>query len=166
MQMQVQGTMTFPGALPIPPLDVINPAKGMHVRLDDLGNNNAVLFDYTIPGGGVPQCGLKDGWKTNSALTSQKYLNKTNQDPTASCAPGSALGIQGAQAQDKTAKLGGATFKAKGKNGTYGPAVGPVRLTVVLGGAAEGAAGQCAVLEFPAANCSLGSGGKTLKCKQ
>lgn len=166
-QVQVGGTLTFPGtSLPLPPLDVINPAKGMRVRLDDLGNNNAVLLDYTIPGGSVPQCGPKDGWKTNSALTSQKYLNKTNQDPTASCAPGSAKGITGAAAQDKTSKSNGATFKVKGKNGTYGPAVGPVRLTVVLGGAAEGAAGQCGQLTFSPASCTLGSNGATLKCKQ
>ena len=167
MQMQAQATLMFPGTtLPLPPLDVINPAKGMRVRVDDLGNGNAVLLDYTVPGGAVPQCGPKDGWKTNSKLTSQKYLNKTNQDPTATCATGSALGITGAQAQDKTAASKGATFKVKGKNGTYGPAVGPVRLTVVLGGAAEAAGGQCAQFTFPAANCALSGGGKTLKCKQ
>ncbi len=163
-QLQLQGTLLFPATtLPLPPLDVIN--KGMHVRLDDLGNG-AVLLDYVIPAGPVPQCGPKDGWKTNSALTSQKYLNKTNQDPTAACAAGSAVGITGAQAQDKTAKLKGATFKVKGKNGNYGPAVGPVRLTVVLGGTAEGAGGQCSQLIFPPANCVLSGGGKTLKCKQ
>jgi hypothetical protein len=167
MQIQAQGNLTFPGAtLPVPPLDVINPAKGMRVRVDDLGNNNAVLFDYTVPGGGVPQCGPKDGWKSNGASTSQKYLNKTNQDPTTACAAGSAKGVTNAAAQDKTASSKGATFKLKGKNGTYGPAIGPVRLTVVLGGAAEGAAGQCGVFTFPAANCSLSGGGKTLKCKQ
>ena len=166
-QLSVQGTILFPGnTLPIPPLDVINPTKGMRVRLDDLGNNGAVLLDYTIPGGPVPQCGPKDGWKTNTKLTSQKYLNKTNQDQTATCAAGSARGITGAQAQDKTDKLKGATFKVKGKNGTYGPAVGPVRLTVVLGGAAEGTGGQCSQLTFPVANCALSGGGQTLKCKQ
>ena len=61
-----------------------------------------------------------------------------------------ALGISQVQVQDKTAKLKGGKFKVKGKNGTYAPAVGPFRMTVVLGGPAEGAAGQCAHHTFPA----------------
>lgn len=165
-QLQAQGTINFPGlTLPIPPLDVVNPAKGMRLQLVDLGNNSAVLFDYVVPGGLVPTaCGPKDGWKTNPGLTAQKYLNKTNQNQNFACGVGTGLGITGAQAKDKTAKLKGAQFQVKGKNGTYGPVVGPVRMTVVLGGAGESAGGQCGHHTFPAPNCVL-SGGKTFKCK-
>jgi hypothetical protein len=166
-QIQAQGTINFPGlTLPIPPLDVINPAKGMRLQLVDLGAGNSVLFDYTVPGGLVPTiCGPKDGWKTNPGLTVQKYGNKTNQNQNSACGLGSALGITGAQAKDKTAKLKGAAFQVKGKNGTYGPVVGPLRMTVVLGGAAESAGGQCGQQTFAPANCVLSGGGKTLKCK-
>ena len=123
----------------------------------------------SIPGGIVPNpCGPKDGWKANGPLTSAKFATKTNTIPPLSpvvCAPGSALGIAQAQAQDKTAKLKGASFKVKGKNGTYAPAIGPFRMTVVLGGLFEGAVGQCAQHTFPAPNCVTSGGGKQIKCK-
>jgi hypothetical protein len=77
---------------------------------------------------------------------------------------GSGLGLNAAQAQDKTAKMKGGAFKVKGKNGTYAPAVGPFRISVVLGGAAESAGGQCAQHTF--ATCTTSGGGKTIKCKQ
>ena len=166
-QLQVQGNISFPGTtLPMPPLNVVNPAKGMRLQLVDLGAGNAVLFDYVVPGGLVPQCGPKDGWKTNSTLTAQKYLDKTNMNPNSACGAGTALGIGSAQAKDKTAQLKGAAFQVKGKNGTYGPVTGPLRLSVALGGAAESAGGQCGQFTFPASSCVLSGGGKTLKCKE
>jgi len=164
-QLQVQGNMSFPGlTLPTPPLDVLN--QGMRVQIVDLGAGSAVLLDHQIPGGAVPNlCGPKDGWKTNTPLTSQKFKTKTDSIPPG-CVPGSALGIEQAQAQDKTAKLKGGKFKVKGKNGTYVPATGPFRISIVLGGAAESAVGQCAEHTFAPADCSLNKSGKTLKCKQ
>ena len=83
-------------------------------------------------------CGPKDGWKTNAALTSQKFATKGDAIPPGCVSRARALGIGQAQVQDKTAKLKGGKFKVKGKNGTYAPAVGPLRMTVVLGGAARG----------------------------
>ncbi len=163
-QVQAQGTIAFPGlTLPIPPLDVANPAKGMRLQLVDVGAGSTVLLDYVIPGGLIPTaCGLKDGWK--ATLVKAQYANKTNQNQNFACGAGTALGITGAQAQDKTAKLKGASFKVKGKNGPFAPVVGPFRMTVVLGGPAEGAGGQCGHHTFPAPNCIV-AGGKTLKCK-
>ena len=165
-QLQAQGTLTFAGpTLPMTPLDVAH--QGMHVQLVDLGAASHVIFDYLVPGGLVPTaCGPKDGWKSNNSSTAQGYGNKTNQNQNAACAAGSALGINKAQAKDKTAKAQGAQFQVKGKNGPYAPVVGPVRLTIVLGDAAEGAAGQCGHYDFPAANCATSGGGKTVKCKQ
>jgi hypothetical protein len=164
-QLQVKGSMSFPGAtLPIPPLDVLS--LGMRIQIVDLGAGDAMLLDQQIPGGAVPNaCGPKDGWKTNASLTTQKFATKTGSLPPG-CGAGSALGIVQAQAQDKTAKLKGGKFKVKGKNGTYAPATGPFRFTVVLGGPVEGAAGQCAEHTFGPADCSLNGSGTTLKCKQ
>ena len=68
------------------------------------------------------------------------------------------------QGQDKTAKGKGGSFKVKGEKGTYGPAVGPFRITVVLGGAAEAAAGQCAHHSFAPDECKAKLG-KQFKCK-
>lgn len=162
-QLQVKGNLSFPGlTLPFPPLNVIG--SGMRLQLVDLGNSGSVLFDYVVPAGPVPTlCGPKDGWKGNP--TAQKYANKTNQNQFGACAAGSAFGINAAQAKDKTAKSKGAAFQVKGKNGTYGPVVGPLRMTVVLGGPFEGSVGQCGHQTFAPANCVLSGGGKTLKCK-
>ncbi len=163
-QLQMQGDLSFPGpTLPLPPLAVH--VNGMRVQIVDIGAGGTVLLDHTIPGGVVPNvCGPKDGWKANTPLTSEKFATKTDSIPPG-CAAGSALGISQAQAQDKTAKLKGGKFKVKGKNGTYAPAVGPFRMTVVLGGPAEAAAGQCAQYTFPAPSCVTGGGGKQIKCK-
>lgn len=163
-QLQMQGDLNFLGpTLPTPPLDLVN--DGMHIQIVDLGAGGSLLLDHFIPGGAVPNaCGPKDGWKTNAPLTSQKFATKGDAIPPG-CVAGSALGIGQASAQDKTAKLQGGKFKVKGKNGTYAPVVGPLRMTVVLGGPTEGAAGQCAVHTFLAPNCVTGGGGKQIKCK-
>jgi hypothetical protein len=160
----MQGNMSFPGlTLPIPPLTV--QVDGMRVQIVDLGAANTVIFDHYIPPGVVPNiCGPKDGWKTNGTFTSMKFATKTNSVPPG-CIAGSALGIGQAQAQDKTAKSKGASFKVKGKNDTYAPAVGPFRMTVVLGGPLHQAGGQCAQHTFPAPNCVTKPGGSQIKCK-
>lgn len=164
-QLQAKGNMGFAGpTLPIPPLDVLN--QGMRIQIVDLGAGSALILDHQIPGGAVPNaCGPKDGWKTNAPLTSQKFATKTDSIPPG-CGANSGLGIAQAQAQDKTAGLKGGTFKLKGKNGTYGPVTGPFRLTVVLGGAAESAGGQCAEHTFAPSDCALNGSGTTLRCKQ
>lgn len=159
----VKGTAAFAGALPITPLDVLN--QGMRVQIVDVGASNAVVLDHTIPGGAVgTHCGVKDGWKTNNALTSQSYKNLTDQLPPV-CAAGSALGIAKAQAKDKTAKLLGLQHKVLGKDGNYGPVVGPFRVSVAYGGATESAAGQCSEVTFAPAQCVANAYGTTVKCK-
>jgi hypothetical protein len=118
-----------------------------------------------MPGGAVgpPHCGPKDGWK--GSATSQSYTNKTNSIPVP-CAAGSALGIGKGKAKDGTAAAKGVSFNAAGKNGTYGPVVGPFRYTIVLGGAPESAAGQCGDHTYAAPDCVLNGSGTTMKCKQ
>ncbi|MCC6846973.1 MAG: thrombospondin type 3 repeat-containing protein [Deltaproteobacteria bacterium] len=164
-QLQMQGNLSFPppAPLPLPPLSVH--LLGMRVQIVDIGNGGTVLLDKTIGGGVVPNaCGAKDGWKANGPLTSEKFATKTNSlMPT--CVPGDANGIAQAQAQDKTAKSKGGSFKVKGKNGTYAPAIGPFRMTVVLGGPIEASSGQCAQHTFPAPNCVTKPGGSQIKCK-
>ena len=158
-RLAAKGTIAFTGPLPNPPLDLVN--KGMRIELVDLGAGGAVVLDHVFPGlaAGTP-CGPKDGWRANVAGTTQSYRNSSNAVQPG-CAPGSALGIVKAKGQDKTATLKGANFKAAGKDGTYGPVVGPFRMTVVLGGPAEQSAGQCAVHTF--ASCLTAPG--VLICK-
>lgn len=107
-------------------------------------------------------CAPKDGWKSNAAGTAQAYKNKGGQIPS-TCALGSALGIGAAKAVDKTTSLKGALVNVGGKNGTYGPASGLLKVVAVLGGAAESAVGQCGELTLLPAQCALA--GATFKCK-
>ena len=160
-KISVKGTAAFPGALPIPPLDL--GSLGMRVQVVDLGAGPAVILDHTIPGGLVgTQCGPTDGWKVNATLTSHGYKNVTNTIP-GGCAPGSGQGINKAKGKDQTGKLKGVKFGVKGANGTYSPITGPLGVTVVLGGAAESAAGQCAENSFTALQCLVTA--TKVKCK-
>jgi hypothetical protein len=135
----------------------------MRVQITDIGAGSAVILDHTIPAGTVPTvCGPKDGWKVNGSGTSHKYKNLTDTLQPG-CAPGSALGIGKAGAKDGTAKLKGVKHKIGGKNGTYGPVVGPFQVVVVYGGGAEEAAGQCAEVTFAPAQCV--TKGTNVKCK-
>jgi len=163
-KIQVKGTGAFLGPVPIPPVDDAN--LGLRVQLTDLGAGNAIIFDHTIPGGLVPTiCGPTDGWSVSGpGGTTQKYANFTDQIQPA-CVLNSALGIYKGQVKDKTAALKGVQHKAQGKNGNYGPVVGPLRVTVVYGGAAESAAGQCTQHTFLPANCTFNGSGTSFKCK-
>lgn len=161
--LQVKGTGAFAGAVPIPPVDVS--ALGMRVEVTDLGAGNAVILDHTIPPGLLPNvCGPKDGWKVNGSGTSEKFSTITDSLPPG-CVAGSADQIPKASVKDKTASLKGVQHKLQGKKGTFGPAVGPFRVVVVYGGAAEQAAGQCSEVTFAPAQCALNGSGTTLTCK-
>ena len=156
--------LSFHGpTLPLPPLAVHT--LGMRLQIVDVGAGGTILLDHTIPGGVVPNaCGPKDGWKSQRAAHQREVRD---QDGRHSGALHPGLGARhqpGAGAgQDRQGK--GAKFKIKGKNGTYAPAVGPFRMTVVLGGPAESSGGQCAQHTFPAPSCVTGGGGKQIKCK-
>ena len=162
-QMKLQATAAFPGALPAPPLDTSH--LGMRIQVVDLGAGNAVVFDHTIPAGTVPTaCGAKDGWRPNGPMTSHKYANHSNAVPPG-CVAGSSLGITNAQALDKTGGLKGVAFKVQGKNGTYGPITGPLKVAVAFGGAAESTVGQCTEHTFLPGECSVNGTGTAVKCK-
>jgi hypothetical protein len=156
-RLSVKGQLAFPGPL-LPPLDLVQ--KGLRLELVDVGAA-ATLLDHSIPGGTVgTHCGAKDGWTANANGTSQRYKNLTDQIPPG-CAPSSGLGIARVKAKDRSASLAGVKVRLSGRNGSYGPVVGPLRITVVLGGPAESAAGQCGTHTFAACTFS----GTTVVCR-
>jgi hypothetical protein len=73
--------------------------------------------------------------------------------------------MKSVKAGDRTATNDGVRASIKGKNGTYGPVTGPLRLAIVLGGDAESAVGQCAKHAFAAGECVLGGGGTRIRCR-
>jgi hypothetical protein len=145
----LKGSVAFAGALPSPPLDVST--DGMRIQIIDLGTSTTLL-DHYIPGGAPPQCGPDDGWTTNPSGLFQKYKNFTDEIP-AGCVAGSGLGIYKTKALDQTATMEGVKFTVKGKNGTYSPVTGPLKIAIGLGDAADSTAGQCGEHTFPAASC-------------
>jgi hypothetical protein len=161
-QVKALATLAFPGALPSPPLGV-NTA-GMRIQIVDLGAASAVLLDHFIPGGPRgTHCDPRDGWRANAALTSESYGSRSDAIPPA-CVAGSGLGVFKAKAVDDTADADGVRAQVKGKKSTYGPAVGPFRLTIVLGGWAESTAAQCAEHTFAIGDCDTNTSGTRIKC--
>ena len=150
-RLTLKGTLAFPGALPVPPLDAIG--SGMRLQIIDAGAGGAVILDRFIPGGAIgAHCGATDGWRTNSSLTRQRYGNATDAIPPG-CTPGSGLGVFRATLLDRTAAFNGVRFLIKGRDGTYGPIVGPLRIAVALGDTAIQSAGQCGEHEFSPSAC-------------
>ena len=83
-----------------------------------------------------------DGWRANTSLRVHRYGNTTTALPPG-CAAGSALGIFRVNGMDATARLKGVKVTVKGRNGTYGPVIGPLTVEIGLGGPAEQMGGQC-----------------------
>jgi murein DD-endopeptidase MepM/ murein hydrolase activator NlpD len=162
-KIQIKGIGAFPGNLPTPPLNVAS--AGMRIEVTDLGASGTVILDHTIPGGQAPNiCGSKDGWQGDSSATSQKYRTDTDSVPSA-CVEGSGRGVSKALVKDMTDRLKGVRHKISGKEGAWGPIVGPLRLVVTYGGTAEAAAGQCTVHSFAPDECALNGSGTSIKCK-
>ncbi len=161
-KLTAKGTLPFPGALPVP-LDTA--ATGMRIAVVDLGApGDPVVLDHVIPGGPVgAHCGVSDGWQQNALNTLHRYRNKSGAIPPG-CAAGSAGGIVKAKAQDRSANGGGAGFAVVGKGGSWSPVVGPLRMTIVLGGQSAANAGQCGEHTFAVGDCV--AVGAKVKCKQ
>ncbi len=161
-KLSAKGELAFAGALPIPPLATTT--EGMRIQIVDIGAGSTVLLDHMIPGGLVgSHCLSKDGWKSASNGKTQLYANKSHAVPPG-CMAGSDLAINKAKAQDRTLKLKGAVFQVQSQHATYGSFVGPLRLTIVLGGANEAAQGQCGHYTFLPDECTPAA--TSFKCQQ
>jgi hypothetical protein len=171
-RLSLRGVLALP-TLPVPPLDVSS--RGLRIEIDDLGRGGVPVLDYAIPGGFVgTQCG-SDGWTANATHTVETYRNRTGAIAPPGCVPGSALGIVTAKVADQTTKGRGIPFRIGGKRGTYDPVIGPLTVTVVLGGMpaspsspvpVESLLGQCGTHTFVLSDCVRNASGATLKCRQ
>lgn len=168
-KMLIKGVLAFPANVP----PTVDPAtRGAQLRVDDLGSGGSAIFNLTaqtqsIPAGapGTMCANSTDGWKTNQPRTKQIYKNRSGQLPP-SCAAGSANGLSLLKLKDRRSIGGGIQFRAKAKDGTIPTPVGPLRLTLVLGGTtAESSAGECGTISFAAPNCVYNGAGTTLICR-
>lgn len=145
--------LTFKGSFTLvdPVSSVLDPVlNGVALRLTD---TSGVVLYVEIPGGGYDTA-TKTGWKLDGTGTKWTYVNRTATPPG---------GITKAILADKSANAPGlATFKFRGKNGSYGVSTA-VDADVIFPGS-----WKCFEATFPAVppatpSCLLS--GTTLKCK-
>ena len=82
----------------------------------------------------------------------------------------SAAGVTAVRLKDRSAQTPGLfKFRIKGSNADFQVGTENLELVVVLGGPAQGNAGQCGRVAFnpgsPAPSCTLSRNGATLRCK-
>jgi len=158
--MHVKGLGSFPGALPLPPLE--SSARGLRVEVTDLGHGGHVVLDHEVPAGLVPTaCGPRDGW-TNRGRT-ERYVNRTNAVQPA-CTAASGRGVTRVGTQDRTARNKGVRHVVKIRDGGLGYLYGPFRVVVVYGGSAEAQAGQCSEVLYDSARCTTTRTGTRIVC--
>lgn len=152
-----RATLAFPTVLPST-LDAIG--SGLHVRIVDLGNGGATVLDQQIPGTSLGSpCGPSDGWQRRGM--SQRYSNRSGSFPPG-CTPDSSAGTRSLRLIDASSKGRGLKIAIKTRAATYPAVIGPLRVTVVPGSAADAAAGLCGSTSFLATECS--SAGRSLRC--
>jgi Glycosyl hydrolases family 38 C-terminal beta sandwich domain len=147
-RLKLKGTFALaPGVFAVNPL-----ADGARVQVRSA--SGAVGIDVTLPGGAYASPG--PGWVTNTL--GSKYVFKDRRP-----------GGTGSVNKVVITHSGGAFAKVSvgAKDGSYplGPADLPLRATVVLGGPAAGADGECGEVVFAPAQCRVASRGTLLLCK-
>ena len=143
---------------------------GAQLRIEDLGSGSA-LIDLTasatpIPGGTkAALCNpvKLDGWLDGTGPGRYVYKNRSGELSPA-CASSSAQGLKRLTARDARAGLG--KIKIDGRvTGAFAAPIGPLELTLVLGGAqSDGDAGKCGEHTFPVLACKLNATGTKLVC--
>jgi hypothetical protein len=141
-----------------PPIDPI--ANGLSFDVIDTVSGQSVLScivpNGASPGGSVP------GWTINGSGTRWKF--KDSKDVLGT-------GITKVTVRDKSSKTAGLyQVRLQGKDANFQIGTENLELVVILGGAAQAAADQCASRPFnpstgAAPKCELKSGGRSLKCK-
>jgi hypothetical protein len=139
----------------------INPmTDGFNFKV--VGPDGGRLFDRRIPPG-TPAAKGAAGWVVNGKGTRWTYKDTT----------GSTGGINKVTVTDSTSKTPGLyKFNVTAKKAAFQVATNeaPVQLFVVLGGASQASAGQCATIAFNDANgskpaCSFVAGNGALSCR-
>jgi CSLREA domain-containing protein len=157
-QILLKATLPLPAGVPI----TLDPtAVGMQVRIDDLGASTPVLDlagSAAIPAGARGSgCGSKDGWKKLA------YRNTSGAMQPPTCPPGSASGLRTATLTDRRKKAKGIRVVINIPKTSLAVPVGPLSVTLVLGGDAAAAAGACGVTTFAAGACA--PAGKSWLCR-
>jgi hypothetical protein len=144
----IKGEMTIANLMP-----AIDPvANGVSLTVRD--QSGATIFARNVPAGLAPLGG--SGWKANSNGTRFKYKGRT-----VSAAGGITKVVL------VNVAFGRYKLKVIGKDADFQVQLGeqPVQVEIVLGGAAQQAAEQCAAIAFDTAQCAFNSSGISFKCR-
>jgi hypothetical protein len=164
-------TLWFSGKLaflPDQPAIFSPDTKGAQILIEDLSSGAQAVFDLTVgtasipPGGLGTGCDERDGWRTTRAGTVQTYRNRSRYLDELCLTP--ARGLRSVRFVDKRAKNAGIDFQVVVKGASLPNVSGPLRGTIVLGGAtADITAGACGVRALSDLSCTRS--GSTLKCR-
>jgi sugar lactone lactonase YvrE len=132
----------------LPPIDLA--ANGFRLVLRNAGR--AVIFSRDVPAGAAPS-GSAPGWKAGAS--GFRFKDKTGS---------LAGGIRKVILADRSSRF---KLKVLGMDADFQiqPGQEPVQVEVVLGGAEQQAAGQCATVAFGPTRCGFSSSGNTFSCK-
>ena len=136
---------------------------GMQILLEDLGNGGTAVFDVThatrpIPSYASETCfGRGEGWRRRTYRSVMKPL-----DPE-ECRLGTA-DVLTLRLVDRRPRFSEAAFSLRVRHASIAPPVGPLRLTLAVGGTAEALeAARCGDPQ-PVLACTPSSNGKRLRC--
>ena len=123
-------------------------------RLELRGSSGAVKVAALLPSG--PYVSPGAGWLRNS--NGRRYVFRDRN-------PGGTGGIIEMVVSDKGAGM--VRVKVRGRKGNFAllPADAPLAATIVLGGAASSAAGECGEVSFTVSACSTNVSGTKINCK-
>lgn len=134
--------------------------QGIQFVVTDLGAGGGPIlglnrFSTPVPGGARGTgCKPKDGWRKLSGREQYVYINSSDALPNANCARGSAAGLQKVRLWDERVSRGTIRFRIRLKGASILRPVGPLRLTMVLGGTADASIdGACGSRSFLGAEC-------------
>ncbi len=160
-EINLQADFTLPTAATFDPL-----RDRFQVVIEDLGAGGTAVFDlsdqtHPVPPGGVGGgCdATRDGWSTHHPGAMRVYRNVSDAIDPPLCTPASANGLRVVSLRSRRPAPQQTTVRLRTKRSVVAPIVGPLRATIVLGGAG------CGSLLFPLADCRADLARTKLSCR-
>jgi cysteine-rich repeat protein len=165
-RLRIRGRLQLPAGTD---LGIDLSARGAQLLVEDLGRHRRRVFDVTalsspIPGSTAGQCAAGDGWRTETGRVAI-YRNRSGALDAPACTVGSAAGLRSLKLDDALASAG-IGFVATARRTHIRRIIGPLRVTLTLGGGIEDAfEHRCGERVFTADECELSASGRGLTCR-
>ncbi len=160
-EISLQADFTLPAAPTFDPL-----SSDFQIVIEDLGAGGAAVFDLSDqthpvpPGGAGSGCdATRDGWSAHRSGGMRVYRNVSDAIDPPLCTPASANGLRVVSLRSRRPATQQTTVRLRTKHSVVAPIIGPLRATIVLGGAG------CGSLLFPLADCRTDLARTKLSCR-